>query len=67
MKPVEVNIKTSENHRFFMFPVDARENIDPKCVKQQKYWRERHNFMFLAWNVSSSIVKQNDCKNKTWL
>ena len=24
--------------------------------------------MLLAWNVSSSIVKQNDCKNKTtWL
>ena len=24
--------------------------------------------MLLAWNASSSIVKQNDCKNKTtWL
>ena len=24
--------------------------------------------MFLAWNASSLIVKQNDCKNKaTWL
>ena len=24
--------------------------------------------MFLAWNASISIVKQNDCKNKTtWL
>ena len=27
-------------------------------------WRERHNLMLLAWNAISSIVKQNNCKNK---
>ena len=40
-------------------------NIGPKWVK---HWRDGYNLMLLAWNTSSSIVKQNDCKNKTtWL
>ena len=62
------HLETSENHWFLMFSGSAKGNIDPKRVKQQKYRRERHNVMLLAWNASSSIVKQNDCKNKkTWL
>ena len=37
-------------------------------VKQLRYRRGRNNLILLAWNASSSIVKQNDCKNKTiWL
>ena len=70
MKPVEVNVNflyhlgTSENYRFFMFLGDTKENIDPKWVKQQQYWRERHSLMLLPENASSSIVKQSDCKNK---
>ena len=40
----------------------------PEWVKQLQYRRERHNLMLFAWNASGSIVKQNDCKNKTtWL
>ena len=49
----------------FLFPWGTKGNIDPKWVKQQEFRRERHNMMFLAWNASSSIVKQNDCKNET--
>ena len=53
---------------FFMFLGSTKENIDPKWVKQQQYRREQENLMLLVWNVSSSIVKQNDCRNKTtWL
>ena len=29
-----------------------------------QYRRERYNLMLLAWNASSSIIKQKDCKNK---
>ena len=74
MKPVEVNVnflydmETSENQRFFMFLGGKKENIDPKWVKQQQYRREWHNLMLLAWSASSSIVKQNDIKNRIiWL
>ena len=45
-----------------MFPGDTKENNDPKRVKQQKFWREWQHLMFLAWNTSSLIVKQNACK-----
>ena len=71
---MEVNInflctlQTSENHRFFMFSGDIKGNINPKWVTQLQYRRERHNLILFAWNASGSIVKQNDCKNKTtWL
>ena len=70
MKPVEVNVnflchlETSENHRFFMLLGSTKGNIDSKWVKQQQYRRERYNLMLLALSASSSIVKQNDCKNK---
>ena len=43
MKPVELNVnflyplKTSANHRFFMFPGGTKGNNDPKLVKQQQY------------------------------
>ena len=58
----------TENDRLLMFSEGTKENIEPNWVKQQQYWRERHNVMVLAWNASSSTVKQNDCKNKkTWL
>ena len=74
IKPVEVNanflypLETSENHRFFMFSGGTKGNIDPKWVKQLQYRQEQHNLMLFAWNASSSIVKQNDYKNKTpWL
>ena len=60
-------METSENHRFFMFSGGTKGNIDPKLVKQQHYRREQYNLMLLAWNASSSIVKQNDCKKTTWL
>ena len=50
-----------------MFPGSTKGNIDLKWVKQQQYQRKWHDLMLLAWNASSSIVKQNDCKNKTWL
>ena len=37
-------------------------------VKQLQHPREWHELMLLVLNTSSSIVKQNDCKNKTtWL
>ena len=56
------------NHTFFMFSGGIKRNIDPKWVKQLQYRREWHNLMLFTWNASSSIVKQNDCKNKTtWL
>ena len=74
IKPVEVNVnflyhlETSENHRCLMFSGSIKGNIDPKWVNQLQYRRERHNLMLLAWNASSLIIKQNDCKNKTtWL
>ena len=61
-------LETSENHRFFMFSGGIKGNIDPKWVKQLQYQRERHNLILFAWNASGSLVKQNDCKNKTtWL
>ena len=51
-----------------MFSGGTKGNIDPKWVKQQQYQRERRNVRLLAWNASSSIVKQNGCQNKkTWL
>ena len=70
MKPVEVNVNLlyhleTKNHRFLMFLGDTKGNIDPKCVEQQQYRREWHNLMLLARSASSSIVKQNNCKNKT--
>ena len=71
MKPVEADVnflyhlETSENHRFFMFLGGKKGNIDSKWVKQQQYRREWHNLMLLGGSASSSIVKQNDCKNKT--
>ena len=53
---------------FCMFSVSIKRNIDPRWVKQLQYRREWHNLMLFAWKASSSIVKQNDCKNKTtWL
>ena len=48
-----------------MFLRGTKGDIDPKWVNQQQYRRERHNLMLLAWGVSSSIVKQNECKYKT--
>ena len=61
-------LETLENHRFLMFSVGIKGNIDPKWVKQLQYRQERHNLILFAWNVNSSIVKQNDCKNEaTWL
>ena len=48
-----------------MFSGGTKGNIDPKWVKKQQYPGEWHNLMLLAWNSSSSIVKQNDRKNKT--
>ena len=33
-------------------------NLDPKWVKQLQYRRDWYNLMLLAWNASSSIVKQ---------
>ena len=57
-----------QKRRFSMFPGCVKGNIDPKCVTQLQYRRERHILMLLAWNASSSIVEQNDCKSKTtWL
>ena len=51
-----------------MFSGGTKGNINPKWVRQQQYWRERHNLMLVTWNTSSSILKQNDYKNKTtWL
>ena len=51
-----------------MFSRSIKVNIDPIWVKQLQYRGEQNNLMLLAWNASSSIVKQNDCKNKTiWL
>ena len=47
-----------------MFSGGTKGNTDPKWVKQQQYRGEGHNLMLLASNVSSSVVKQNDCKNK---
>ena len=47
-----------------MFSGGIKWNIEPKWVKEQQYRQERHNFMLLA---CSSVVKQNDCKNKTTL
>ena len=36
--------------------------------QETKKRREWHSLMLLAWHASSSIVKQNGCKNKTtWL
>ena len=70
IKPVKLSLypmEASESHRFFMFSGGIKWNIDLKWVKEQQYCRERHNFMLLAWNASSSVVKQNDCKNKTTL
>ena len=50
-----------------MFLGDTKGIIDPKSVKQQQYRREQHSLMLLAWNLSSSNEKQNDCGNKaTW-
>ena len=49
----------------FLFLGGTKGNSDPKWVKQQQYWRERYNLILLTWNVSSSIVKQSDCKNIT--
>ena len=50
-----------------MFSGGTKGNTDPKWVKQQQYRYEPHNLMLLTWNVSS-IVKQNNCRNKTtWL
>ena len=49
MKPVEVNanflypLETSENHKFFMFLVVTKGNIE-----QLQYQQEWHNFMLLA-------------------
>ena len=61
-------LETSENHRFFMFSGGIKGNINPKWVNQLQYRRERHNLILFAWNANGSIVKQNDCKNKTtWL
>ena len=48
-----------------MFSVGTKGNIDPKWVRQQQYRRERENLILLARNAISSIVKQNDCTNKT--
>ena len=74
MEQVEVNVnflyplETSENDTFLMFSGGTKGNTDPTWVKQQQYQRERHNVMLVAWNASSSIVNQNDSKNKnTWL
>ena len=51
-----------------MFSGSIKGNIDLKWVKQLQYQREPNNLILLAWNASTSIVKQNDCKNKTiWL
>ena len=51
-----------------MFLGDMKRNIDPEWVKQLQYRRQRDNLILLSGNASSSIVKQNDCKNKiTWL
>ena len=51
-----------------LFLVHTEGNIDPKWVTQQQYRQERHNLMLLVWNVSSLIVNQNNCKNKTtWI
>ena len=51
-----------------MVSADTKGNIDPKWVKQQQYRWAPRNLMLLAWNASSSIVKQNDYKNRaTWL
>ena len=47
-----------------MFSGGAKGNTNPKWVKQQQYRRERHNLMLLVRNVSISIVKQNDSKNR---
>ena len=44
-----------------MFSGGTKGTINPKWVKQQ-YRQERHNVM---QNASSSVEKQNDCKNKT--
>ena len=61
-------LETSENYRLLMFPGGTKANTEPKWVKRQQYLQESHNLMFLAWNASISIVKHNDCKNKTtWL
>ena len=48
-----------------MFSECIKRNIDPKCVKQLQYRRERHNFMLSAEKASSSMVEQNDRKNQT--
>ena len=51
-----------------MFLGSIKGNIDPEWVKQLQYRQEWHDLILFAWNASSSIVKQNDCKNKTtWL
>ena len=51
-----------------MFSGGIKGNIDPKGVKQLQYRQGQHNLILFIWNASSSIVKQNDCKNKaTWL
>ena len=38
----------TENDRLLMFSEGTKENIEPNWVKQQQYWRERHNVMVLA-------------------
>ena len=42
-----------------MFSGNTKGNIDPKWVKQRQYRQEWRNLMLLAWNASSTIVKQN--------
>ena len=48
-----------------MFSGIIKANIDLKWVKQLQYWRERNKSILLVRNASSSIVKQNYCKNRT--
>ena len=47
-----------------MFSGIIKGNIDLKWVKQLQYWPERNNSILLVRNASSSIVKQNYCKNR---
>ena len=70
IKPVEVNVnflhhlETSKNHTIFMFSGGIKENIDPQCVKELQYRRERKKFDVVNLKRQQFNHKTNYFKNK---
>ena len=68
IKPVEVNINfhTPWKHQNVAFR-DIKGNTD-EMGSTTWHRPEQHSLMLLVWNASSSMIKQNRCKNKIiWL